>query len=90
MRQDAQTGGFANDRLVYLFPKRGGPHEGFVVKTRGQEIRELIVDRHASNLQRRPAVLALGSQPSNNSTLWRGCWVLARAAAQFDQRVRFF
>ena len=34
----SQPGSFANNRLVELFPKGGGPHEGFVIKSGGQKI----------------------------------------------------
>ena len=45
-------------RLVELFPKSAGPHEGLVVKARAKERRGKIVDRQHIKAKARPAVLA--------------------------------
>ena len=79
----------ADDRLIQLFPERGRPHEGLVVKPRRQKRIETVVDGQRVKPQAGPAVLALRRQPVEQlGHGGAGVGFLPRAGTQFDQRIR--
>ncbi len=81
----------ADDRLIDLFPERGGPHECLVIEPGGKEVGQKVVHLHRVKGQRRPTVLRIGPQPVIEFRRRRPrVGFLARAFAQFDNRVGFF
>ncbi len=62
-RRLAEAGGFADDRLVELFPEGFRPPEGLVVEAGREKRRQQAVDGADVVFQRRPAVLAIGLEP---------------------------
>jgi len=87
----AKPGGAPDRGLVELFPHCGRPHEGLVVEAGDEQRSSQLVDRAQIELQRGPAVLALGRKSVVKLDRGRlGVGLTPRAAAQFDQRVGLF
>ncbi|MCC2665808.1 MAG: hypothetical protein K0S35_3730 [Geminicoccaceae bacterium] len=84
----AEPGGGADRALVDVAPPGARPHEGLVVEAGRQQWAQPVAERAEVELERRPAVLAVGDQPVVQLDLGSPDVGLGTAAAtELDQRV---